>query len=224
MTIKADSRSYFVFDLDDTLYSEIDFLKSAYRFIAFSLDPSESDILYQKMLKIYLSGSNAFKYVIEKYPEKQLSIENLLNLYRNHFPEISLRDGAFNLLTKIKKGNGKIGIITDGRSITQRNKIVALGIGNFIDKLIISEEFGHEKPAMKLFESFMVEKSRIHYFYFGDNLDKDFISSKKLGWTCIGIIDEKNIHKKYISELSNEYLPHIFVKKFSEIEIIYNEV
>jgi len=220
MIIKADSRSYFVFDLDDTLYSEIDFLKSAYRFIASSLNPSESEILYHEMLKIYLSGGNAFKYVIEKYPGRQLSIENLLNLYRNHFPEISLRDGVFNLLTNIKKGNGKIGIITDGRSVTQRNKIVALGIANFIDTLVISEEIGYEKPSINLFESFMGEKSRIHYFYFGDNLSKDFISPKKLGWTCIGIVDEKNIHKKNISEFSNEYLPHIFVKNFSEIDII----
>jgi putative hydrolase of the HAD superfamily len=220
MIIKADSRSWFVFDLDDTLYSEIDFLKSAYRSIAFSINPLEREILYQEMLKIYNSGGNPFAYVIENYSEKNLSIENLLNLYRNHIPEISPREGVFEMLTNIKKGNSKIGIISDGRSITQRNKINALGIESFIDKLIISEEFGFEKPSINLFESFMTDKSCKHFFYFGDNINKDFISPKKLGWTCICVVDENNIHKKNITEFSNEYLPHIFVKVFSEIDII----
>jgi putative hydrolase of the HAD superfamily len=220
MTITADSKSYFVFDLDDTLYSEIDFLKSAYRFIAFIINPLKSEILYQEMLKIYISGGNPFKYVLEKNPEKNLSIENLLNLYRTHIPEISLRTGVYNLLTNIKKGKSKIGILSDGRSKTQRNKIKALGIESFIDKLIISEEFGFEKPSIDLFESFMTDKSCEHFFYFGDNINKDFISPKKLGWTCICIVDENNIHKKDITEFSNDYLPHIFVKVFSEIDIV----
>jgi putative hydrolase of the HAD superfamily len=220
MIIKADSKSFFVFDLDDTLYSEIDFLESAYKYITLRINPANCEAIFQEMLKIHNSGGNAFKYLIEKYPEKNLSVENLLLLYRNHPPDISLREGVTNMLNNIRISGGKIGIITDGRSITQRNKIEALGIGQLIDRVIISEEFGYEKPSKIPFESFMVDNPENLFFYFGDNLDKDFLAPKQLGWTCIGIFDERNIHKKNISEFSNEHLPHIFVSKFSEIDIV----
>ncbi|RYG63103.1 hypothetical protein EON64_16615, partial [archaeon] len=40
MDIQLNPRSFFVFDLDDTLYQEIDFLRSAYRHISGVLAPS----------------------------------------------------------------------------------------------------------------------------------------------------------------------------------------
>ena len=86
MIIKADSTTYFVFDLDDTLYQEIEYLKSAYYAIACEISPDIAGTLYDEMIKIYLSGDNCFQFILEKYPAKNLSIEKLLNLYRNHYP------------------------------------------------------------------------------------------------------------------------------------------
>jgi putative hydrolase of the HAD superfamily len=220
MIIKADYNSYFVFDLDDTLYPEIDYLKSAYYEICNDLVPRKTLNLYNEMLDIHFSGGNAFNFLLEKFPAKKLSLEKLLYLYRNHNPKISLREGALEMLKEIKKKNGKTGIITDGRSITQRNKIQALGLENIIDKLLISGEFGFEKPASVLYESFMDKEVERQYYYLGDNLVKDFVAPKKLGWYCIGILDDKNIRKQNISEFSDEFLPHIFINKFTEIGII----
>jgi len=220
MILKADQNSYFVFDLDDTLYHEIDFLKSAYHSIVAEISSDPNDILYNELLNIYLSGSNPFRFLIEKFPEKNLTVEKLVYLYRNHYPIISLREGALEMLKEIKKKNGKTGIITDGRGITQRNKIQALDLGSLIDRLVISEEFGSEKPASVLYESFMDKDGGRQYYYFGDNISKDFISPKKLGWCCIGVLDGTSIHYKKLNEYSTDFLPHIFVNKFTEIEII----
>jgi len=220
MIIKADHNSYFVFDLDDTLYYEINFLKSAYSAIAAEISPHLSNELFEKMLEIYWSGRNTFRYLIEKFPERNMTVEKLLYLYRHHFPEISLKEGALDILSRIKESNGLTGIITDGRSITQRNKIKALGIEQYIDKLVISEEFGAEKPTSSLYESIMENEIMQQYYYIGDNLSKDFISPKKLGWCCIGILDEKNIRKQNLSDYSIEFLPHLFINNFAEIEII----
>jgi putative hydrolase of the HAD superfamily len=220
MIIKADSSTFFVFDLDDTLYTEIDYLKSAYRSISIEMDSRRSKNLYQEMLRIYSSGGNAFKYLLEKYPEKNLTIEKLLSLYRNHYPEISLREGVLKILSEIKKNSGKLGIITDGRSITQRNKIKALGLGNLIDKLVISEEFGYEKPSRLLYESFMEDNNCKQFYYIGDNLSKDFVTAKELSWCCIGILNSNNLNQVNKTDLRTDFFPHFFINKFTEIEII----
>jgi putative hydrolase of the HAD superfamily len=220
MIIKADQYTCFVFDLDDTLYNEIDYLKSAYRFISEVVVGENNESLYQEMLKIYFSGRNTFEFILNKYPEKNITLKKLLYLYRNHRPDILLREGVSEMLKEMKNRNAITGIITDGRSITQRNKIKALGLENVIDTLIISEEFGCEKPSPALFESLMINPSCSQYYYFGDNLNKDFISPKKLGWFCIGILNSNNIRNQNISEFSDDFLPHVFIKSMVEIGII----
>jgi len=220
MIIKADSESYFVFDLDDTLYRERDFLKSAYYDICNEVLPENAMNLYNEMIGIHDSGGNAFKFLVEKYPAKKISLEKLLSLYRNHHPNISLREGVLDMIQGIKRGQSKFGIITDGRIVTQRNKLEALGLSQLIDKLLISEEFGASKPDSALYESFMESENLKQFYYIGDNIHKDFITPKRLGWFCIGILDAENVHGQKISEVSNEYLPHIFIRNFTEIGII----
>jgi putative hydrolase of the HAD superfamily len=220
MIIKANPETYFVFDLDDTLYNEIDYLKSAYKYIAFEINPQNKDKLYNKMFRIYKAGGDTFHYLIESYPEKKITKENLLYLYRNHYPEISLREGVLRLFKEIKERGGMIGIITDGRSITQRNKLKALGISGLIDSIVISGEFGNEKPDPSLFKSFMKTDSVKQLYYIGDNVSKDFITPKKLSWCCIGVFNKKNIRSEEFSNFSMDFFPHFFINKFSEIEII----
>ena len=220
MIIKADSGTFFVFDLDDTLYYEIDFLLSAYNKIAAIIEPESFVPLREKMFQIFKSGGNAFEYVIENFPEKKISTENLLHLYRNNYPDISLKEGVLDMLIKIRARNGKIGIITNGRSITQRNKLKALGLEQFMDEIVISEEIGYEKPDETVFNYFIKKYPEKQFYYFGDNPEKDFIAPKKLNWCCIGIIDVNNLRKFNYSEFSPWYLPHIFINKFTKIEII----
>lgn len=220
MILKADTNSYFVFDLDDTLYSEIDYLKSAFRSIAKEIAPDSFNTLYDEMLRSYLSGSDTFQLLIEKYPERNLTVEKLLYLYRNHYPDITLREGVLEMFTEIRKKKGKIGLITDGRSVTQRNKLKALGLAKSFDRIVISEEFGCQKPDIRIFESYMSGKNNISYYYIGDNVNKDFIAPNRLGWNCIGIIDNDNLYPKEIQEVPTEFLPHFFIKKFTEIEIL----
>lgn len=218
MTIKVDSKSFIVFDLDDTLYSEIDFLTSAYREIVCTLNPGDKDLIINEMCSLYNRGGNPFEYLIQRLPKHNLTIEKLLSLYRNHLPDIPLRPGALDLLKMIKVKGGKIGIITNGRSITQRNKIKSLKISPYIDELVISEERGFAKPDENIY-ALISEKYPSHtFYYFGDNNEIDFLAPKKLKWYCVGLKDYRNIHKT--KEISNEaYLPHEFINSFTEVII-----
>ena len=220
MIIKVDKNTCIVFDLDDTLYLEYDFLKSGFRHISKELFSENSHDLYVKMLSIFQKGGNVFEYLIANCKEKEMALDSLLYLYRNHMPTIFLNEGVLDFFRSIKSRGGKIGLITDGRSITQRNKIKALNIELFFDDIIISEEFGSEKPCVDNYQFFINKYTNYNFIFFGDNPQKDFISPKRLNWLCIGLINNLNIHKSNIEILSNDLLPHVFLKSFKEINVL----
>lgn len=97
---------------------------------------------------------------------------------------------------------------------------MALGLERFVseENLIISEEFGSEKPSSSNYEYFMKRfPFADEYIYIGDNLKKDFIAPNSLGWKTICLLDDdRNIHKQDFS-LAPEYLPYYTVYALSEI-------
>lgn len=186
------NKKYIVFDLDDTLYYELDFLRSAYREIAEILSKEYADELHQKMLLMYENKKDVFEFLSLEYDFPK---ESLLNIYREHFPNIVLRKGVKEILDLLKHKEIKMGLLTDGRSLTQGNKIKALDIENYFDKIIISEEFGSEKPDEKNYKAFL--EQGFDYSYVADNPKKDFVTPNLLGWETIMIEDNegKRIHQ-----------------------------
>ncbi|AJH15299.1 HAD family hydrolase [Myroides profundi] len=181
-----------VFDLDDTLIKEIHYLESAYKEIASKVDPNNAS-LFDKMLVLYYRGENVFKWLTEEYSTAEVS--QLLDWYRNHLPTLNLVEGAKELLSYCKEQKWILGLITDGRSITQRNKLKAIGLVDYFDLVIVSEEFGSMKPKFANFEVFN-QFEGVKY-YIGDNVKKDFITPNKLGWISICVKDDgNNIHKQ----------------------------
>lgn len=192
MDLKVDQNTVVVFDLDDTLYNEIDFLKSAYKYIANTIEPGSWQKLYAQMFSLYRNGENVFDFLVQCHGQSK---ENLLETYRNHFPDIEPFPGVIELFNRIKSYHGKIAIITDGRSLTQQNKIKALGIEPLVDFRVISEEIGSEKPNQKNFLAVEEYFKRSSYFYIADNVKKDFDAPKALKWKCILLKDNGlNIH------------------------------
>ncbi len=164
-----------VFDLDDTLYKEIDFLKSAYKEISENIN-SNDKFLFESMMEWYSDKKDVFQILSEKFNMPKL---DLVNIYRNHYPKELKTDINLPVFLKKLSKNNKLGIITDGRSITQRNKLKSLKIEKYFDLIIISEEFGSEKPNENNFTIFEQFENTQKY-YVGDNINKDFICPNKL--------------------------------------------
>ena len=204
-----------VFDLDDTLYYEIEFVKSAFKYIANYLDKNNSK-LYTEMISNFHANKDVFEILTIKYNIKKAI---LINIYRNYLPpELPSQIDLPNFLINLKCKKIILGIISDGRSITQRNKLKALKIENFFDKIIISEEFGSEKPTInnyKAFDCFEINSK----FYIGDNTSKDFISANKLGWTTVCLLNiGQNIHPQDFN-LASDYLPKYKINNLLDINL-----
>jgi putative hydrolase of the HAD superfamily len=206
----------FVFDLDDTLYSERDFEKSGIQFVYNMLDIT----LYP--LSFFLANKTNWIQNMLSYSQVDLSFEQVLNIYQSHMPSISLYDDAAKFLYKLKIQGIEMSLITDGRSITQRNKLKALKIENFFKHIIISEEVNSQKPSIANFMMVMDKKKSKEYVYFADNPKKDFIAPNELGWTSVCLLDRgNNVHEQDFSK-SNKLIPQFKINSFDEI-IILNE-
>ena len=205
------------FDLDDTLCKEIDCLKSAFREIAeYSAEHCHGCSVpvavlahkaYDVMIAAYQEGQNAFD-VLNSFLGLDWPIADYLYIYRNHKPKIALCEDVDRTLDALKAEGVRIGLITDGRSVQQRNKIKALGLGRWIENadIVVSEEFGSEKPALANYEYFMKRYPECHDFtYVGDNPRKDFIAPNSLGWMTICLKDDgRNIHRQEFSTVKEE--------------------
>jgi len=208
-----------IFDLDDTLYKEIDFLKSAYGEIASYLQINFAiDDTYELMIQKYTEGKNVFKEMNKSY-SIQVPLEKYLRIYRNHLPAISLDNVTSNTLLYLQSQGYIMGLITDGRTKTQQNKIDALGLSRYLNKdlILISQEFGSSKPEIKNYSYFQTMFPSANFFYIADNPLKDFISPNLLGWETICLLDNgMNIHKQNFN-LPKEYLPKHSLTSLIEI-------
>lgn len=218
------------FDLDDTLYKEIDYLKSAYREIAgYAAEHCHGcsapvSVLahkaYEAMLAAYHEGQNAFE-ELNKFLGLSLPIGDYLYIYRNHKPKIALTEDVVQTMDALKAEGVRIGLITDGRSVQQRNKIEALGLSRWFDEkdMVISDVFGSEKPALANYEYFMKHYPECHDFaYVGDNPRKDFIAPNALGWHTICLKDYgRNIHKQDFTSTPAQARPRKMIESLKDL-------
>lgn len=173
-----------VFDLDDTLYNEIDYVKSGFNAVAKALPEIKN--ASERLFELFLRKEKPIDTLLE---ENGIFSENVkdkcVNAYRMHMPKISLSREVETLLIKLKKRNLKMGVITDGRPEGQRAKIKALKLEKFVDDIIVTDELGgteFRKPNPEAFR-IMCQRLSVEYFemcYVGDNILKDFIAPCKL--------------------------------------------
>ena len=213
-----DKNTHIVFDLDDTLYKEIDFVKSAYIYINNFINNRYKIDLYSEIESCLKNEISFYDCIQTNSPEiKGFTLQKYLELYRFHHPSISFSVEVSEFINKIMESNIEFSVITDGRSISQRNKIESLGISQIIKNIIISEETGYEKPHLnnfKILDQMYPDKT---FVYIADNTSKDFLAPNILKWNSICLLDNgQNIHKQNFT-LDKEYMPKKIIKSFKEL-------
>lgn len=174
-----------VFDLDDTLYGEKEYVKSGYRKVAAAFPQIEH--MAEKLYDVFLHKGKAFDEVLENAGlNTEENREKCLEIYRFQQSDVRLYDGVKEMLCRLREKGVKLGVITDGRVEGQKSKIAALGLESLVDEIIITDELGgveYRKPNEKAFV-LMQEKLGVPFadtVYVGDNLHKDFIAPNRLG-------------------------------------------
>ncbi|MBQ9360016.1 MAG: HAD-IA family hydrolase [Lachnospiraceae bacterium] len=118
-----------IFDLDDTLVSEYEFIVSGYKFISKRLsdrlgrNPDEiNDKLWDLTKEAY---SNMFNRLFDCYGEPYTDgeMQEIIFAYRNHPAKLQFYPDVKETLFALKKRGILMGIISDGDPARQRNKI-----------------------------------------------------------------------------------------------------
>lgn len=217
MTTHDLSKTLIAFDLDDTLYPEADYQISGLRAVIKCVEE-----LYGKSIDAEFLGSQFDKR--EDHLKKICQLaglplclkESLLWYYRLHKPEIFLSEAVREAVANLEKLCLGVVVLTDGRSISQRLKLKALGLAHL--NCYISEEYSSAKPELLRFEKIMCDYTAERYIYIGDNPKKDFFAPKSLGWYTIGVsANGRNIHSQEIDGLSDGYLPDVWIQRIEEL-------
>jgi putative hydrolase of the HAD superfamily len=180
-----------VFDLDDTLYLERDYVRTGFRAVG-EFVRRELGVrgFFAAAWRRFVAGERLliFDRVLEERGVKAgpRLVRKLLSVYRTHAPKIRLCPDARRFLDRPPDGVA-IGVITDGRVRSQGEKIRALGLDRFGDAIVITGRWGkrYAKPHPRVFLQ-LQQKSGLPgsaCVYVGDNPAKDFKGPRALGWT-----------------------------------------
>ncbi len=187
-----------VFDLDETLFPEREFVWSGFQAVAhWMLSQYSVSNFFETAWSLFEAGQRQFIFnqtleALKLRYEHQL-IQEMLLIYRSHQPKISLHQDAQWAL-KHFKSNKYLGLITNGYLTTQKNKVKALGLESYLDKIIYCDQYGPEYwkpspvPYLKLMEA--AGCSGGECMYVGDHPQKDFVGAKHLGWRTVRICRE----------------------------------
>ena len=184
-----------IFDLDDTLYSEKEYVKSGYKVVSDYLGGGYEE----KLWSYFEAGKPAIDELLDELGRKDEKTE-VLEVYRSHKPNIHLYPGVAETIEELKSKGIKVGIITDGRPEGQRNKLEALGLS--LDDVIITDELGgiqFRKPCDIAFR-IMMTRWRLNpadIVYVGDNPAKDFQAPQQLGMRSLWFRNMDGLYQEY---------------------------
>ncbi|MHC4114068.1 MAG: HAD family hydrolase [Planctomycetota bacterium] len=217
------------FDLDDTLYDEVDYCRSGFaavaEFISGQREEISSECVFDAMWNQFADGnrSRTFNTALDKAGESydDKFIAELINVYRQHVPKIELPQESRDVLCKLQDKYA-LGLVTDGFLPAQRLKVQELGIEKYFECIIYTEELGREfwKPSAAGFEKLMerLNVSPEAIAYVADNTKKDFIAPNKLGILSIQLIRPGRIHTE-LSDLPGAAARHV-IHRLSELPLL----
>jgi len=194
-----------VFDLDDTLYDEIEYCKSGFAAVAEFARSAEhiSAVLWEQF-----TAGNRTKTFNAALDELGMGYDDeligeLIEVYRNHKPKISLPNDSWDVLCELST-KYTLALLTDGFLPGQQLKVQALGIEKYFECIVYTEQLGREcwKPSPAGFEKIMqtLKGKPENMAYVADNEKKDFIAPNKLGFSTIQLIRPARIHRTVSGE------------------------
>lgn len=196
----ADGRAILVFDLDDTLYLERDFVRSGFAAVGQYLERERGITRFAEACwNLFVSGERArvFDTALAQagLPRDAHDIATLVEVYRSHRPAISLAQDAARFLAADTRTKA---LITDGPAQTQQAKIDSLGIAEHFGLVLTTGSWpaGYGKPHPRAFEQVMHWSGAPagQHIYIADNPAKDFLAPRKLAWRSVQINRPGRIH------------------------------
>ncbi|WP_158252326.1 HAD family hydrolase [Cryobacterium sp. Y29] len=192
--------------MDDTLFLERSYVESGFAAVSNMLETAYGrSSFFVEFWQLFQSGRRGDIFNTARDIEgKALTaneIETCVEFYREHCPRIKLLPDSAAFINSFA-GDVKTALITDGPQISQRAKILSLGLADLLNAIIVTDEHDSSwhKPGRSAFLS--LEKkfgvSREQCVYIGDNPFKDFQAPLSLGWKAIRVRRPGGLHENQV--------------------------
>jgi len=213
-----------IFDIDDTLYAERDYVFSGYRAVAdaFAGRIHAPFDLFARMSALFDSPDRArvFNVIVAEAgcANADALVAEMIATYHEHSPAIELDPDAREVLTQLHR-RVRLGAISDGHLAVQQRKVAALGLAEMLDEIVLTDTWGREfwKPHPRGFEEMARRLGVPHaaFAYVGDNVVKDFIAPNTLGWTTVRVERSQQVYSDKIAPPGGE--PRHFVRSLVDL-------
>lgn len=180
-----------IFDLDDTLYDELTYVRSGFQAVAdwgarrYGLDAEASYARLTSLLEHEGRGR-----IFDHWLDGRGSVREAVRVYRHHTPSITIWEAALRTLAQLR--DLPLYLVTDGHKIVQANKLAALGLGHMFRHAYLTHRYGvaHAKPDLRCFD-LIRRRERCTWeelVYVGDNPAKDFVNLNTRGSVTVRVL------------------------------------
>lgn len=213
-----------IFDLDDTLFPERDYVLSGFRAVAawaeghVGIPAAQGFAALQGLFAEGVRG-NVFDRWLAGHEGAALLVPRLVQVYREHQPLLTPFEGVRELLAFLR-GRSRLGVVSDGYLAVQQGKFAALGLGESFDAVVFSDAWGREawKPSTRPFEEVLrrLPAEAGEAVYVADNPAKDFLGARRLGMFTIRLRQDGGEYA-HLDPPSAEHAPHRTVTSLAEL-------
>lgn len=184
-----------LFDLDDTLFPERDFVYGGYRAVAEAVWQDHRVDIEPELRRRFDQGCRGDLFTpalrAAGLAPDEPTVRALVAVYRRHTPVIRpFVDTA--VIDQLSARGLRIGLVSDGHLEVQRRKLEALNLADRFDAIVFSDALGGRdawkpspKPFVTVLEQLQTAPNRA--VYVADNPAKDFLGARRAGLQAIRI-------------------------------------
>lgn len=186
-----------IFDLDDTLYLQQDYLAGAWDAVAKAgvTQAIDEDKLRSALRTIAAQGSDQGRIIdraLESIGVSTADVQSLVKAFVAHQPtKLMLMDGVLPMFALLRELKIPTAIVTDGALETQRAKLYALAVESLVDHVIMSDEAGrqfrkpHPQPVLTALHELQLRPQQV--VMIGDRPTKDVAAASAAGVRAIRV-------------------------------------
>jgi len=181
-----------IFDLDNTIYDEIQFLLYAYQSVSKKYIGSRKKKVFKFLLETLegVGRTNIFNKMLKNFPNEDLCVEDCLKIMREPIPDGILKINDWFSKYCQKTSNSQLLIITNGNALQQKHKVASLNLDIFFKYVHVIYADNYAPKPDPLSYIALSKKYKLHNpIYIGDhstdyefakNCRIDFIDSKMI--------------------------------------------
>lgn len=186
-----------LFDLDDTLYPQADYLAGAWRAVAEAAAPQAArpvETIRCALEQVASLGSDQGRIIdraLEQLGLEGIAVGPLVEVFRAYAPDrLEPYPGVMAGLGSLRRVV-RVGLVTDGDVEIQRAKLRALGLDEAFDVVVFSDQLGrhHRKPDPEPFRAALASLgiAPAAGVYIGDRPDKDVLGATTAGLRAVRV-------------------------------------